>query len=64
MDSAGVVLEDTDEDSQKPITKKEKPQKLFSNYSTEELNKMLSKVLEEENYEKAAHIRDELNKRK
>ncbi|HEX5626026.1 MAG TPA: bifunctional nuclease domain-containing protein [Saprospiraceae bacterium] len=64
MESAGVVLDESEEESQKPVPKKEKPQKAFSSYSTEELHKMLEKMLEEENYEKAANIRDELNKRK
>ncbi|MBK6546615.1 MAG: bifunctional nuclease family protein [Saprospiraceae bacterium] len=64
MEAAGVVLEEAEEDIKKQIIKKEKPQKAYSSYSTEELQKLLEKVLEEENYEKAAHIRDELNKRK
>ncbi|MFN8332484.1 MAG: UvrB/UvrC motif-containing protein [Saprospiraceae bacterium] len=36
----------------------------YEKYSTEELNKLLSKVIAEEDYEKAALIRDELNRRK
>lgn len=64
MESAGVVLDESEEESHKPVPKKDKPQKAFSSYSTEELHKMLEKMLEEENYEKAANIRDELNKRK
>lgn len=64
MEAAGVVLEEAEGETKKQVAPKEKIQKSFSSYSTEELEKLLKKVLEEENYEKAAHIRDELNKRK
>lgn len=64
MEAAGVVLEETEGEIQKQVAEKEKAFKSFSSYSTEELEKLLRKVLEEENYEKAANIRDELNKRK
>ena len=62
LDAAGVILE---ESSSK--TKKEKPAEpkaSLDNMNVEELNEMLEKVLSEENYEKAAKIRDEINKRK
>ncbi len=64
MDSAGVVLEEMEEEAQKRAEKKNEPTKSFSSYSTQELESLLKKVLEEENYEKAASIRDELNRRK
>ena len=65
MEAAGVVLEETEEDMvKKPIAKEQESTKSFTQYSTQELESMLKKVLEEENYEKAAHIRDELNRRK
>jgi bifunctional DNase/RNase len=64
MEAAGVVLEEAEGETKKQIAPKEKAQKSFSSYSTDELEKLLKKVLEEENYERAAHIRDELNKRK
>ena len=64
MEAAGVVLEEAEGETKKQVAQKEKNQKSFSSYSTDELEKLLKKVLEEENYEKAAHIRDELNKRK
>lgn len=64
MEAAGVVLEEAEENVKKQVVKQEKTQKAFSSYSTEELQKLLEKVLEEENYEKAAYIRDELKKRK
>lgn len=65
MEAAGVVLEETEEDMvKKPIAKEQESTKSFTQYSTQELESMLKKVLEEENYEKAASIRDELNRRK
>lgn len=64
MEAAGVVLEEAEGDLKKQAPQKEKNLKSFSSYSTDELEKLLKKVLEEENYEKAAHIRDEINKRK
>lgn len=67
LDAAGVVLEDPEEgDLEGESTiKKSKPSKgaALSSYSTVDLNKMLEDVLEKEDYERAAKIRDELNKR-
>ncbi|MFM7091296.1 MAG: bifunctional nuclease domain-containing protein [Bacteroidota bacterium] len=71
IDTAGVELdesiqndleeEDADELEEKPTREK---QNSLSSYSLESLQNMLSQVLEEENYEKAAAIRDEIDKRK
>jgi bifunctional DNase/RNase len=71
IDTAGVELDesiqdDSDEDdAELPADKsgKEK-QNPLSSYSLESLQNMLQQVLEEENYEKAASIRDEIDKRK
>ena len=65
MESAGVILEDVED--QVKIGGAPKPgrsETSFERYSTEELNKMLQQVLGDEDYEKAAKIRDEINKRK
>ncbi|MBP8725191.1 MAG: bifunctional nuclease family protein [Saprospiraceae bacterium] len=64
MEAAGVVLDESEEEAAQKVEKKEEPAKPFSNYSVQELEAMLQKVLEEENYEKAARIRDEINRRK
>ncbi len=64
MEAAGVVLEEAEGEIKRQVAEKDKNLKSFSSYSTEELEKLLRKVLEEENYEKAARIRDEINKRK
>jgi hypothetical protein len=69
LDAAGVVLEDTegaDEDEElfaaAPSTgMSDNP---LASYSTEALTRMLDEVLDEENYEKAAQIRDEIERRK
>ncbi len=65
MEEAGMLL---DPDEEKKIAmdrtaKKVKKVKAFSDHSIEELNEMLNKVLAEEDYEQAAKIRDEINKR-
>jgi uncharacterized protein len=64
MEAAGVVLEEAEGEIKKQVAEKDKSEKSFSSYSKEDLEKLLRKVLEEENYEKAARIRDEINKRK
>jgi bifunctional DNase/RNase len=66
LESAGVILEEAEE-KQVPAqanVRKEKTATSFNQYSMEALNKMLEEVLAEEDYEKAAKIRDEINKRK
>jgi len=63
MEEAGVVLEESEEKKLKSTKVSKKEPGNIKSYSTEALNKLLAKVLAEENYEKAAKIRDELNKR-
>ncbi|MEM9547455.1 MAG: bifunctional nuclease domain-containing protein [Bacteroidota bacterium] len=65
METAGVVLEDS-EGTISAAPKRESPpkRKTLAEYSVADLNAMLEKVLAEEDYEKAARIRDELNNRK
>jgi bifunctional DNase/RNase len=71
LDTAGVELdesiqndlEEENEDEMDVKPGKDK-QSSLSTYSLESLQNMLLQVLEEENYEKAATIRDEIDKRK
>lgn len=66
MDTAGVVLEESEEgetSSEKTDPKEEKTGGAMSSYSLDALQKMLEDVLHEEDYEKAATIRDEINRR-
>lgn len=67
LESAGVVLEGDDEDDtygdDDPQTE-EARQDALSSYSVKELEELLNDVLGEEDYEKAASIRDEINRRK
>lgn len=78
LDAAGVILEDPEEGAPKaagsdtPAKKKRKKpstssaaksNKGLASYSTDDLEEMLEEVLGKEDYEKAAEIRDELNKR-
>lgn len=68
LDAAGVSLEeDKDagleaaEQSEPEETKRREP---LSSYSMTELNQLLTEVLTDEDYERAAEIRDEINRRK
>jgi len=66
LDAAGVVLEDAEGKGPERQTVKKKQKKSSSNYkhySIDELNQKLDEVLADEDYEKAAKIRDELKKR-
>lgn len=65
LDAAGVVLEDSDEQPKKERRSRVKATKnSLSTYSIDALNKLLGDVLAEEDYERAAEIRDEINRRK
>ena len=71
LDTAGVELDEstqTEIEEENDDEMEEKPgkdkQSTLSTYSLESLQNMLLQVLEEENYEKAATIRDEIDKRK
>ena len=65
LDSAGIVMEDSQDEpgTETSLTKETKTQRL-SNMTLDALSKMLEDVLAEEDYERAALIRDELNRRK
>jgi len=70
LDAAGVVLEEGEEQSAEMLEPKRKTAKRstenpknFSQYSVEDLEKMLEDVLSQENYEVAVKIRDELTRR-
>jgi uncharacterized protein len=76
LSEAGIILSDMDEEEEEetdeiPTSASSTPSASTSStgksniteVSVEELNKMLNEALEKEDYEKAAKIRDELNKR-
>lgn len=69
LDAAGVVLEEPEEVKSGPARGGKKRQRkpkgaALSSYSVEELNRLLDEVLAKEDYEQAAKIRDEINRRK
>ncbi|MEO9964762.1 MAG: bifunctional nuclease family protein [Reichenbachiella sp.] len=69
MEEAGIVVTDEFEEELDTLTnaeedsKEEEKGKGIKKHSVEELNRLLEKALAEEDYEKAAQLRDELNKR-
>lgn len=67
LEQAGIVLEEeTEREVQKAKSRREQEspkEKTLSDYTEVELNKKLDEVLENEDYELAAKIRDELNQR-
>jgi len=67
LEQAGIILEEeTEREVQKAKSRRQQQQKEkgIEDYSVEELEQLLEKVLDEEDYEKAAKIRDEINHRK
>lgn len=61
---AGIVLTDEDEDDPlEEVTQSPKRPESLKEYSTDQLQMLLNEALENEDYEKAAKIRDELSKR-
>lgn len=68
LDTAGVVLENEEDQDDEEIvsaadSKDHRKGKLGS-YTLGELQEILEEMLQEENYERAAQIRDEINRRK
>lgn len=65
LEAAGVVIEETAEEEElKPKSKQRRRKKSFREYSEPDLNSALDKAIKVEDYERAAKIRDELNRRK
>lgn len=64
LKDAGVILEDEAEEEKKTKKKPARGKAGFASMSVSALNKLLEDVLAEEDYEKAAKIRDEINRRK
>ncbi|MFA6922692.1 MAG: bifunctional nuclease family protein [Bacteroidales bacterium] len=79
LEATGIILDETTEQEEKSAEKaeikeiketvpekekeKEKPSE-FASYTVKELDEMLMSAIDEELYEKASRIRDEINKRK
>ena len=66
MDEAGVLIENPEEELGESVPKKRprKSKTTIDTMSLTDLNKELDDVLAKEDYERAAKIRDEINKRK
>jgi len=69
LSSAGIIMEEGGAFAEQGQTEKKTPKAgkssdKYSELSTDELKQLLKEAIEEEAYEKASRIRDELNKRK
>ena len=67
MSEAGIIMEDkADEliDQQEEIVSDENEPSEYTSMELDELNELLQKAVENEEYEKASNIRDEINRRK
>ena len=63
MEQAGVVLDETEEEGKSIIAEEPNKSDSLENLSTKALHKILEDVLETEDYERAAKIRDEIKNR-
>ena len=64
LDEAGIVYDKSENIKVESESEPEKVKVGFDDYSVEELRELLNKVLEEEDYERAAKIRDEIKQRR
>jgi len=70
LSSAGIMIDEATESESNdslettPISKSEKSDNEFSNLSIEDLQELLDTAIEDEAYERAGRIRDEIKKRK
>jgi bifunctional DNase/RNase len=65
LSAAGIVLQDEEKNpAEEPLASDPISPSDYENYNVKELEEMLMAAIDEEAYEKASKIRDEINKRK
>jgi bifunctional DNase/RNase len=64
LDEAGIVLDDEKDVAQNIPEEKKTGKEEFSEYLTDELEEMLQIAVQNEEYEKASELRDEIRRRK
>jgi uncharacterized protein len=68
LSKAGIVLDSDDPKQPKPVSPKRKSESSesspFSHYTLQELDEILKEAVQNEDYEKASILRDEINNRK
>jgi len=65
LTEAGIIFDESSKDTKsKIVTEKKFKKNKYEDYSLNELNIMLKKAIDKEDYEKASVIRDEINRRK
>lgn len=63
MSEAGIILSDSDEEPETAAEEELSPTEQIKNMPLDQLKKILDEAIEKEDYERAAQIRDEMNKR-
>jgi len=63
LGAAGILPEEEGEEQEAPAKPKKKKKNKIADYSLDELETWLEEVLGDEDYEQAARIRDEINRR-
>ena len=65
MSAAGIIVDEKkEEEFPEPEIPAKEPSSILENYTSIELKEMLQKAVENEEYEEASRIRDEMNRRK
>jgi uncharacterized protein len=63
LSEAGIILSNTDQDTDEDIIEVARRQDVAKDYSLEKLQAMMQEAIDNEDYEQAARLRDELSKR-
>ena len=66
MSAAGIVMKEEEEDNSSPFLEDKEAEEAtdMSTYTLDELQDLLDKAVDNEEYEKASQLRDEINRRK
>jgi len=63
LDQAGIIMEDVGQEKEKKVPAEKKKPSDFAKHSVDKLTTLLEEAISQENYETAAKLRDEIEKR-